>query len=76
MNPCCLCASISRSLGNADDDGIVNNIDVLDLSQALSNSGACAAAYPGVDPDVVLDMNCDRVFNNLDIGAFETALGF
>ena len=73
MNPCCLCASISRSLGNADDDGIVNNIDVLDLSGALSNSGAYAVAYPA---DVVLDINCGGIFNNLDIGSFGTALGF
>ena len=62
--------------GDANDDGALNNLDTTAFGLALFNPVAYAAAYPGVNPDVVLDMNNDGDFNNLDISEFGSALGF
>ena len=63
-------------LGDANADGVLNNLDISAFSQALFMPAAYAAAYPNVDPDQVLDMNCDGSLNNLDIADFGSALGF
>ena len=63
-------------LGDANGDGVVNNIDIGAFALALFNRPMYLSMYPTLDPDVVLDMNGDSVFNNFDIGGFATALGF
>ena len=63
-------------LGDANDDGALNNLDITAFAEALFMPTAYAVAYPDVDPDLVLDMNNDGAFNNLDISGFATALGF
>ena len=63
-------------LGDANDDGVFNNLDITAFGMALFDPTMYAAMYPGVDPDALLDMNCDGDFNNLDIAAFGAALGF
>ncbi len=60
--------------GDADGNGVVNNVDIASFVLALTNPGAYAKANPGVDPDVVLDMNCDGMFSNLDIAGFVATL--
>lgn len=61
-------------LGDADDDGVLTNLDIAPFVLALTNSVAYQAMFPDVDPDVALDMNGDGVFDNLDIVGFVTAL--
>ena len=61
-------------LGDANGDGTFNNDDILPFIQALTMPAAYAAAYPSVDPDVVLDMNDNGVFDNDDIFGFLEAL--
>lgn len=61
-------------LGDANNDGGFDNLDISSFVQALTDPAAYAAAYPDVDPDVVLDMNGDGVFNNQDIAGFVAAL--
>lgn len=63
-------------LGDANDDDALDNLDISASAQALNMPAAYAAAHPDLDPDVVLDMNHDGVFNNADIGSFGAALGF
>ena len=63
-------------LGDADGDGVVNNLDIAAFALALFNRSAYQLMYPALDPDEVLDMNGDGVFNNLDISGFAAALGF
>ena len=61
-------------LGDANGDGILNNLDIASFALALFNPVAYAVAFPEAEPDVVLDMNHDGVLNNLDIAAFSVAL--
>ena len=61
-------------LGDANDDGVLNNLDIAWFVLALVDPSAYQAMFPDVDPDVVLDMNGDGVFNNLDIAGFVAAL--
>jgi len=65
----------SLPLGDANNDGVVNNLDIAPFSLALFSVTFYQIQYPGVDPDVLLDMNNDGVFNNLDIANFGAALG-
>ena len=67
--------SLFFDLGDANGDGVLDNNDIAAFSQALFDPTAYAVAYPGVDPNVSLDMNSDGVFDNLDISAFAKALG-
>ena len=60
--------------GDANGDGVVTNDDILPFVQALTMPAAYAAAYPDVDPDVVLDMNGDGSFSNDDILGFVALL--
>ncbi len=61
-------------LGDADGNGALNNLDISAFVLALTMPAAYGAAYPAVDPDIVLDMNDDGRFDNLDIGSFVAAL--
>ena len=61
-------------LGDANDDGVLTNLDIASFVLALTNPVAYQAMFPDVDPDVVLDMNNDGVFSNLDIAGFVSAL--
>lgn len=60
--------------GDADGSGQLNNNDIAAFVLALTNSKLYAMKYPDVDPDVVLDMNCDGMFSNEDIAGFVAAL--
>ena len=61
-------------LGDANGDGVLNNLDIASFVLALTNLPGYQAMFPDVDPDVVLDMNNDGRFDNLDIAAFVAAL--
>ncbi len=61
-------------VGDANDDGELNNLDIASFVLALINPVAYQAMFPDVDPDVVLDMNGDGGFDNLDIASFVAAL--
>lgn len=63
-------------LGDANQDGDLNNLDIASFVMALFNRPAYLVAHPGVDPDLVLDMNSDGALNNLDIFPFVQSLGF
>ena len=63
-------------LGDANDDGVLNNLDITFFGQALFSPAAYAAAFPDVDTSCVLDMNGDGFLNNFDISGFGAALGF
>ena len=63
-------------LGDANGDGVVNNLDIAAFALALFNRPMYLTIYPDSDPDIVLDMNDDGSFNNLDIAGFAAALGF
>ena len=62
------------NLGDANGDGVFDNLDIASFVLALTNPVAYQAMFPDVDPNVVLDMNDDGVFNNLDIAGFVAAL--
>ncbi len=64
----------ASKLGDANDDGILNNLDIAWFVLALADPSAYQAMFPDVDPEFVLDMNQDGAFNNLDIAGFVTAL--
>ena len=66
--------NLQIALGDANDDGVFNNLDIASFVLALTNPVAYQAMFPDVDPDVVLDMNGDEVFDNLDIASFVAAL--
>ncbi len=61
-------------LGDANDNGTFNNLDIASFVMALTMPAAYQALHPDVDVDCVLDMNGDGVFSNLDIAAFVAAL--
>ena len=67
---------LSTCLGDANGDGIVDNLDIVPFALALFNRPVYSSMFPATDPDVKMDMNNDGVFNNLDITGFATALGF
>lgn len=60
--------------GDANGDGVFDNLDIAPFVLALTNLPAYQAMYPNVDPDVALDMNFDGGFDNLDIADFVAAL--
>ena len=51
-----------------------NNFDIAAFVLALTNLPAYQVMFPDVDPNIVLDMNGDGVFDNLDIADFVEAL--
>lgn len=55
-------------LGDADGSGVINFDDLDPFVDALFFPGTYAQNYPNIDPDVVLDMNCDGklTFDDLD----------
>lgn len=61
-------------LGDANDDGVFNNLDIASFVLALTNPVAYQAMFPDLNVDVVLDMNGDGGFDNLDIAGFVAAL--
>ena len=63
-------------LGDANGDGVVNNLDIAAFSLAVLNRPAYLSVYPNSDPESVLDMNGDGSLNNLDIVGFGAVLGF
>ena len=61
--------------GDANDDGVFDNLDIFAFGLALGlGEGNYAAMYPGVDPNRQLDMNYDGTLNSLDISPFAQAL--
>lgn len=63
------------STGDANGDGFVNNNDIQIFVLALLDPAAYAAAFPGINPDVVLDFSGNGLFGNEDIEGFLAALG-
>ena len=63
-------------LGDANNDGEVDNRDIVAFAMALFNRAMYSSMYPDTDPNVLLDMNNDGFFNNRDIMGFATVLGF
>ena len=61
-------------LGDANDDGVLNNLDISAFVLALLNRTAYELMYPNVTPIIRLDMNNDGALNNLDISAFVAAI--
>ena len=66
----------AANLGDANGDGVLDNLDIAPFALALFDLPLYLIQFPGVAPDVVLDMNNDGIFDNLDITDFATALGF
>ncbi|MCA9126006.1 MAG: hypothetical protein KDB22_02935 [Planctomycetales bacterium] len=60
--------------GDANGDGVVNNLDIGGFILALTNFAGYAAANPGIDGLSVLDFSGDGIVNNLDLGGFISAL--
>ncbi len=65
---------IPTLVGDANGDGIFDNLDIASFVMALTNLPAYQAMHPGVNPDLVLDINDDGVFDNLDIAGFVALL--
>ena len=61
-------------LGDANDDCVLNNLDIAAFVLALLNRTAYELMYPDVTPDIRLDMNNDGALNNLDLSGFVAAL--
>ena len=61
-------------LGDANDDGELNNLDIASFVLALTSLPAYQAMFPNVDPDLQLDMDGSGAFNNFDIAGFVAAL--
>lgn len=61
-------------LGDANGDGLFNNADIEAFVLALLDRAAYEAAYPDVNPDVVLDFSGNGSFGNEDIEGFVDAL--
>ena len=61
-------------LGDANDDGVFNNLDIASFVLALTDPVTYQTMFPDVDTELVLDMNGDGVFDNLDIASFVAAL--
>lgn len=66
--------AVAVLLGDVNNDGVVNNLDIDGFVLALIAPIAFGVQFPGVDPTVILDFNGDGLFNNLDIGGFVFAL--
>ena len=60
---------LGRVKGDANNDGVRNNLDLIVFVGAVLDKAAYQTEY-GLDPDVVLDFNCDGALNNLDIAWF------
>lgn len=61
-------------LGDANGDGVLTNADIGAFIQALTDPAGYAAAFPSVNPDVVLDFNLSGSFSNADIPGFNNVL--
>ena len=69
-------ASVQPMLGDANDDGLLENLDISFFASSLLNRPLYEIRFPNLDPDVVLDMNDHGVFNNLYTAGFGAVLGF
>lgn len=61
-------------LGDFNDDGALNGLDIPGFKDALADKDAWESAT-GRDADLIGDFNGDEVFNGLDIPGFKAALG-
>ena len=61
-------------LGDANGNGVFNNLDIAAFVLASNNAKTYAADASKCDPKVVPDMNGDGVFDNGDIASFVAAL--
>lgn len=61
-------------LGDLNNDGSVNTLDIDPFVLLLTNPAGYAAAFPGVDPVAVGDINLDTSVNTLDIDPFVALL--
>ena len=67
--------SASMVPGDVNGDGVLEDLDIAAFGLALLGPTAYTAAYPGLDPDIVLDMNNDGSFIDLDIAGFVATIG-
>jgi hypothetical protein len=65
---------LSHVPGDANGDGSFDFFDIDPFVQALFDPSGYAAAFPSVDPAIVLDFNCDGDFNFFDIDGFVNML--
>ncbi|MEM9345538.1 MAG: choice-of-anchor tandem repeat NxxGxxAF-containing protein [Planctomycetota bacterium] len=61
-------------IGDLNDDGSLDNLDIDPFVMALIDAEGYAAAYPYRNPDLIGDFNRDGVLNNLDIYGLVSAL--
>ncbi len=61
-------------LGDTNDDGTVDTLDIDPFVLLLTDPAGYAAAFPGVDPLAVGDINMDTVVDTLDIDPFVALL--
>ncbi len=61
-------------LGDTNNDGTVNTLDIDPFVLLLTDPAGYAAAFPGVDPLAVGDINLDTVVDTLDIDPFVALL--
>ena len=57
-------------VGDMNGDGSLNNSDISPFVTALTNPGAYATEYPGLDADYIGDFNGDDILGNGDIAGF------
>jgi hypothetical protein len=55
-------------------DGALNGADIDPFFLALGDPAAFMLQYPGVDPDIWGDANCDLALNGADIDPFFNCL--
>lgn len=60
--------------GDVTGDGFFTNADVGGIILALTDPAGFAAAFPGIDPDLVLDFNGDGILTNADVGGMIAVL--
>lgn len=65
-----LAGDVSIVVGDMDDSGAVDNLDIAPFALALTDPAAYAAAFPGVSMPATGDANADGAFDNLDIAPF------
>ncbi len=66
--------AILQSLGDTNNDGVVDTLDIDPFVLLLTDPAGYATAFPGVDALAVGDINSDTVVDTLDIDPFVALL--
>ncbi len=67
-------APLAALLGDTNNDGVVDTLDIDPFVLLLTDPAAYATAFPDVDPLAVGDINLDMVVDTLDIDPFVALL--